>query len=328
MIHNIFFLVTKATFFQYNPYQYNRHLDNFHNKHYNFWHELYRTNLQVRPFLRFHHHSFLSNPLNIPSNRDQHDHNGIYNNQPSFVPIKPTYPNHKSPVTSSPIQVLNVQEIQEEDNTENINVRRKDEALGLWTTAKMVTDINFDSSKQIEVEKKESEITNEEILTTTEEAPETKTTVTTISIETETDKVTLEPLFSQNDDDTTTFITEDNSITTETPQPVNSKNSLEEFILNDVWIAFLDFQKFIHSISVPIMLDLKSHFKSLESFIQNLREEQQVTISEAENLNNKVISITTHISLQRLTSSIFLEKTQRLENLVKLLKFTVEAQQK
>jgi len=107
-----------------------------------------------------------------------------------------------------------------------------------------------------------------------------------------------------------------------TPRP-RPPFDLVEFILNDIWNAAIDFQRFVDALTDPLLLGLNVQLANLQTLIQNSRNREEVTIGDADRISNSVLSITTHISLQRLRSTLVVEKKQRLENLAKLLKLTV-----
>lgn len=306
----------------------------------------------MRPFLRFHRPSYIAPQPSIP-----YDQNEIFGYRPQASVEPPTTQQHRvdpiTTATSVPIQVFEGPRVttpkqQQEQTTEQIYLRRGEEASGLWTTARIVNETIAKIEEpttveqelpEIKVKSEDMEFPDEEtIRTTTEQAEdENSKAITTAAKEQEKeqiDQVTFEALYDRDGEDITDVTTEeattteDVSITTNLPSSTNRPNNydLVEFLLNDMWNAALDFQKFMDSLADPIVFGLNVQLQSLQSLIENSRDKQEVTLGDANNINKEVISITTHISLQRLRSSMYVEKKQRLENLAKLLKFTVAAQ--
>lgn len=71
--------VVHGTFFDYAPYNFNRHLSNFKNKNYQFWHQLYSTNIEHQPFLRYSQPSYVSGSINSNINPGWTSINDVYN---------------------------------------------------------------------------------------------------------------------------------------------------------------------------------------------------------------------------------------------------------
>lgn len=293
----------------------------------------------MRPFIRFQRPSYIHTTVVQPS-PPAYEQNEIFGYRPEPPQgIQTTKGDQITTATSVPIQVLNSRVTTQQVPTAALpsSFLRLGEEAGVWTTARITIENKTDASfKQDEVEVLENKEKEMDLITTTNEQ-ETEAT-THDPAENEIEKETLpnlEALFDRTLEETTTeeatepTTDEITSTTEESSSPISSSSNfgLVEFLVNDMWNAALDFQKFIDSIAEQsFALNFNVQMQSLQNLLENLRDKkQEVTVGDADKISNQVISITTHISVQRLRSSVYVEKKQRLENLAKLLKFTVAA---